>query len=638
MRLNESKTNGVSLRAILIAYAMIPINVYLVVQWETVWGTQYPTTMAIFFNAVFCVLIVTLFNLLLGKYLPKYSFSQSELLTIYIILIMAITVSGHDFSQSLFCTISTSKWFATPENEWASLFWRYVPTWLSVSDDKVLQGFYNGESTLWTSQHIKGWLKPMFWWTLFLTVITFVTICINTIVRKQWIEREKLTYPLVQLPYEMTRSDSVKSFFRNKLLLIGLGTALMIGLINGLNVFSSVFPRIPLKYDLTPHLTEKPWNAMGTTSLYITPYAIGLAFPIPLDLLFSCWFFHLIWKFERIIGSAIGLNMPGYPFEDQQILGAYLGIAIVAIWMFRKPLWQVIKRIFGAKPDDYADDSNEPMSYRSASIGIILGMAFLVGFCYYSGMSALFATAFFVIYFSIAFAYTRMRAELGPPLQGIHYSGPLQFIVAIVGSRRISAQTLTLSAPFWTMTKEFRNSPTPFQLESFKLAERSGINTRRLWKVMMISTYISLIITFFAFLQFNYKYGGVGAWRGVTAYTTVERWIVSPVETDTRFLGATAFGFVFVLINTFLRLRFIWWNLHPLGYPLAGYYHFDKLWFPFFISWAVKGAVLKYGGIKAYRKAFPLFMGLVLGDFVVGSVWGIIGLLTGKPTYAFKDW
>ncbi|HGE69993.1 TPA: hypothetical protein ENX78_04100, partial [Candidatus Poribacteria bacterium] len=81
MRLNESKTNGVSLRAILIAYAMIPINVYLVVQWETVWGTQYPTTMAIFFNAVFCVLIVTLFNLLLGKYLPKYSFSQSELLT-----------------------------------------------------------------------------------------------------------------------------------------------------------------------------------------------------------------------------------------------------------------------------------------------------------------------------------------------------------------------------------------------------------------------------------------------------------------------------------------------------------------------------------------------------------------------------
>ncbi len=638
MSLNISKSDGVSLRAILIAFAMIPINVYLVVQWETVWGTQYPTTMAIFFNAVFCVFLVVLVNLFLQKYLPRHSFSQSELLTIYIILIMAITVSGHDFSQSLFCTISTSKWFATLENEWASLFWRYVPTWLSVSDEKVLNGFYNGESTLWTSQHIKGWLKPMFWWTLFLTVITVVTICINTIVRKQWIEREKLTYPLVQLPYEMTRSDSVKSFFGNRLLLIGLTVALFIGTINGMSVFSSIFPRIPLRYDLTPHLTEKPFNAMGVTSLYVTPYAIGLAFPIPLDLLFSCWFFHLIWKFERIIGSAIGLNMPGYPFEDQQILGAYLGIAIVAIWMFRKPLLQVFKRVFVSKLEDYADDSDEPMSYRSAFIGIILGMAFLVGFCYYSGMSVLFAIAFFVVSSVIAFAYTRMRAELGPPLQGIHYSGPLQFIVAIVGSRRISAQTLTLSAPFWTLTKEFRNSPMPFQLESFKLAEKSGINTKKLWKVMLLSTYISLIITFIAFLQFNYRYGGVGAWRGVAAYTTVERWVVSPVETDTRFLGATAFGFIFVLVNTFLRLRFIWWNLHPLGYPLAGYYHFDKFWFPFFISWAVKGAVLKYGGIRAYRKAFPLFMGLVLGDFIVGSIWGIVGLLIGRPTYAFKDW
>lgn len=147
--------DGVSLRAILIAFAMIPVNVYLVVQWETVWGTQYPTTMLIFFNSVFCVLLVVLFNLILLKFLPKYSFSQSELLTIYIILNMAITVSGHDFSQSLFCTFSTSKWFATPENEWSSLFWRYVPTWLSVSDEKVLQGFYDGESTLYKYQHIK---------------------------------------------------------------------------------------------------------------------------------------------------------------------------------------------------------------------------------------------------------------------------------------------------------------------------------------------------------------------------------------------------------------------------------------------------------------------------------------------------
>lgn len=626
------------MRSILAGFAMIPMNVYLVVQWETVWGAQYPTTMSIFFNAVFCLLIVAIVNFIIARIFRKYAFSQSELLTIYVILIMSSTVSGHDFSQSLFCTLGTSKWFATPENEWESLFWRYVPTWLSVNDEKVLRGFYNGESTVYNISHIKGWLKPIFWWTLFLTVITFTTVCINVIIRKQWIEREKLTYPLTQLPYEMTRMDSLRNFYANKLLLIGFCIALFIGMSNGLSLFSSVFPKIPLKYDVGAHFTDRPWNSMGTTSLYISPYAIGLAFPIPLDLLFSCWLFYFVWKLERILGSISGLNLPGYPFEDQQILGSYLGIALVSLWMFRKPFLQVIKRVLGLSDDDYADDTREPMRYRFAFIGTILGMAFLVMFCYEAGMSSLFAISFFVIYFIITFAYTRMRAELGPPLQGIHYSGPLQLIIATVGSRRISAQTLTVAAPFWTMTKEFRNSPTPFQLESFKLAERSDINTKKLWIVMMASVYVGLLITFWAFLQFNYKLGGVAAWRGVIAYDTIERWIVSPVQTDKTFLTATGIGFVFILANTFMRLRFLWWNLHPLGYPLAGYYHFDKLWFPFFISWLVKWAILKYGGISAYRKAFPLFMGLILGDFVVGSIWGIVGLLTGKPTYAFKDW
>ncbi|MDQ1326944.1 MAG: hypothetical protein QG641_224, partial [Candidatus Poribacteria bacterium] len=74
------------------------------------------------------VLLAVLFNLILKRFLPLRAMSQGELITIYIILIMAITVSGHDFSQSIFCTIGTSHWFATPENEWESLFWRYVPT------------------------------------------------------------------------------------------------------------------------------------------------------------------------------------------------------------------------------------------------------------------------------------------------------------------------------------------------------------------------------------------------------------------------------------------------------------------------------------------------------------------------------
>ncbi len=43
--------------------------------------------------------------------------------------------------------------------------------------------------------------------------------------------------------------------------------------------------------------------------------------------------------------------------------------------------------------------------------------------------------------------------------------------------------------------------------------------------------------------------------------------------------------------------------------------------------------VLRYGGMQFYRQLLPLFLGLILGDFVVGSLWSIIGTLLGLNLY-----
>ena len=39
-----------------------------------------------------------------------------------------------------------------------------------------------------------------------------------------------------------------------------------------------------------------------------------------------------------------------------------------------------------------------------------------------------------------------------------------------------------------------------------------------------------------------------------------------------------------------------------------------------------------------YRKVIPLFFGLVLGDFAVGSFWSILGIIIKKPTFNFTQW
>ena len=248
---------GVTLRAVLIGIAFIPLNVYLVVQLETVWNLGDPTTMTIFFNAIFCLFLVIGTNRLLIRWLPKNALNQGELLTIYSILMVSISVSGQDFTHTIFGTLGNARWFATPENEWTTLFLRYVPQWLEPSE-KVLEPYFSGESSFYVSTRIKGWIQPLVWWTLFLTVLCFVMICINSIIRRQWIEQERLTYPLVDLPFEMTRVN----FFKNRLLWLGFGIAVSISLFNGLNALFPVLPKIPLSYNLTTHLVERPWDTL----------------------------------------------------------------------------------------------------------------------------------------------------------------------------------------------------------------------------------------------------------------------------------------------------------------------------------------------------------------------------------------
>ena len=149
-------TENITWRSILIGLLTFPLNIYLVVQTETVWTTQYPTTMAIFFNAVFTLFLVAICNLFLTEFLPKWKLTQAEMLTIYVMVTLACVVCGHDLLQATMCILGHASWFATPENEWQSLFFRYIPDWIAVMDQGVLTGYYEGESSLYLTEHIYG--------------------------------------------------------------------------------------------------------------------------------------------------------------------------------------------------------------------------------------------------------------------------------------------------------------------------------------------------------------------------------------------------------------------------------------------------------------------------------------------------
>jgi hypothetical protein len=59
------------------------------------------------------------------------------------------------------------------------------------------------------------------------------------------------------------------------------------------------------------------------------------------------------------------------------------------------------------------------------------------------------------------------------------------------------------------------------------------------------------------------------------------------------------------------------------------------VWFPLFLAWIAKGIILRFFGLKVHQQVRPFFMGLMLGEFVVGSFLSVMGTALGKTVYSF---
>jgi hypothetical protein len=637
--MTQTTCSGVTGRALIIGVILIPPNCYWIMQTEMAWYSGRPTIVALFFNVIFCIFLLVLLNALWAKFSPQTVLNQRELIVIFMMLSSTSAIAGWDMMQALVPVLGHAFWYATPENEWKELFWRHLPTWLTVRHPVVLHGYYKGESTLYTIQNFKNWVIPALAWSLFIIALVWVMVCLNVLIRRQWTEAEKLRYPVIQLPLEMTRPG----FLRSELLWVGFLIAGGIDLLNGLGAFFPILPTIPVKrHDISYLFPEKPWSAIGWTPISFYPFVIGMGFFIPLDLSFSCWFFYLFWKAQQVLADIAGFDgLPRFPYGGEQAFGIYTGLVMVLLWKGRKHFHQVLKQVFGGKSE--LDDSSEPLRYQSAFWGSVCGLAFIVFFWCASGMALWVALAYFLIYFGIlSLAITRIRAELGSPVNDLYYvSGrisPHAVLVTALGARRFTPKDLTTFSLLYGLNQGFyRAHPMPHQLEGFKLAERVGMPYKRLVFALLFATVLGTLSSFWAFLHIAYQTpGGVTAsGTGPQTFTQLQMWLLRPAETDYPAVAFAGFGLILSFCLMVLRTRFLWWPLHPAGYALSGAWTMNMLWLPLFFSWLIKATLLRYGGLKMHQQAVPFFLGLILGGFIVGSFWSLFCAIIGHPAYTF---
>jgi hypothetical protein len=98
---------------------------------------------------------------------------------------------------------------------------------------------------------------------------------------------------------------------------------------------------------------------------------------------------------------------------------------------------------------------------------------------------------------------------------------------------------------------------------------------------------------------------------------------------------AMLLGFVFCSLLAYLRIAVMSFPFHPIGYAISGSWSMNLVWLPILIAWVLKVFTLRYGGLRLYRSALPFFLGLILGEMVIGCLWSLFGMATGLPYFSF---
>ena len=498
---------------------------------------------------------------------------------------------------------------------------------MTVRQTEALRGYYEGGTSVFRSESFKAWLLPVSLWSGFILVLYCSLLCIGLILRKHWMEREKLSFPLTQLPLQMTTN---RNFFKLKTLWIGFSISAIIRVTNGLHDIFPALPSFPSNFVLDRFFTEKPWNAIGYSSMSFNLAIVGLTYFMPLDLAFSTWFFFWLTRAERITASLVGINVSDLHLNDRAT-GGWIGIAVITLWGARRHLSDIFRNLVGQLD---SNESDEPISFPTLITMTLICLILVFSFCYLAGMSIWTISVFYLIFIAFALAIGRVRAELGPPYHEVIGINPRQMMVDIFGTRRLGGNNLTIISFLYAFNRCNRSHPMPNQVDSLRIGERARIPVLPLIIALVFAIGCGAFATFWSYLEFMYRYGldrchGAIGHFGRETFNPLQNWLQHPRETEVRGITFMFGGLGFVFLLQFLRSHFIWWPLHASGYVLSGanWGGLIYFWFPVMVSWLIKSLVLKFSGWQTHKRLEPMFLGLVLGDYVPRSILSILSFV-----------
>ncbi len=276
--------------------------------------------------AVFCLILLVALVPLTTR-LFRGALGKKEMIFIYMVLVIAIPPVTFGVTESMLPAPTAATYFAAPDNHFAA-FAEAMPQWFYPHDDEVIRAMYEGSddgSVPWGP-----WAYPLTMWILFIGLLFFTGTCLLTLFRKQWVENERLRFPLLFIPMSIVEKEAPGShvpFFRHPLVWIGV---IIVVIHHALNIAPAYNPAVMALQDRfylgRQIFTEYPWTVYRGVPFFHRPQVIGLAYFVPLDILFSGWFFFLLQPTLRLFSELFGISAtPGFPHTLAQSAGGLPG-------------------------------------------------------------------------------------------------------------------------------------------------------------------------------------------------------------------------------------------------------------------------------------------------------------------------
>ena len=190
------------------------------------------------------LVISSLANAVLSARRQSLALNRAELILVYAMLMTVSALCTFGLSEQLPGTISAIFYYATPQNEWAEKLIPHLPRRSTVNDGADNTLFYEGAAS--PDIPYGAWVEPLLWWGVFLLALYVAMVSIAVILRRQWMERERLAYPAAQVGLAMIRGEDserlVNGFFKRPSMWIGWSIPVIISGMRGMSRFGVNLP------------------------------------------------------------------------------------------------------------------------------------------------------------------------------------------------------------------------------------------------------------------------------------------------------------------------------------------------------------------------------------------------------------